>query len=289
MPSLKALRKRITSVRNTQQITKAMKMVSAAKLRRAQDAAVEARPYAAKLSEMLASVTAGVPTDAHPFLRPVEEERRIHLLVVTADRGLCGAYNANLIRQAEMFVAENGSKEVTLDIVGKKGLEYFRRRQRKIGDSWTQIGGASIELAREIGGKLTGYFQSGEADRIVLLYSAFRSALSQIPTFETLLPVEPPSGGEGEQPAEPVEYRMEPGPKALLDRLLPQYVEVRVYRALLEAIASEHGARMTAMDSATNNASDMIFRLTLQMNRARQAAITTELMEIVGGAEALRG
>ena len=288
MQNLKTLRKRISSVRNTQQITKAMKMVSAAKLRRAQEAAVEARPYATKLSEILAGMTAGVPSDAHPLLRPVGEEEWLHLLVVTSDRGLCGAYNATLLRAAEAFFDQHESKEVTLSVVGRKGLEYFRRRERPLADSWTKVGGASISLAREISTSLTARFQSGEADRIMLLYNAFRSALNQIPTFETLLPVEPPSGDEPTEVAT-VEYLIEPDATALLDRLLPQYVEVRVYRALLEAIASEHGARMTAMDSATSNASDMIFRLTLQMNRARQAAITTELMEIVGGAEALKG
>jgi F-type H+-transporting ATPase subunit gamma len=289
MANLKALRKRISSVRSTQQITKAMKMVSAAKLRRAQDAAIAARPYAEKLSELLSSVAAGVPSDTHPLLRSADERGRTHLLLITGDRGLCGAYNATLIRQAEGFFAKNASTEVSLSIVGKKGAEHFRRRGRDIAGSWTQIGTPSIELAREIGSQLTERIQSGEVDRIILLYSAFRSALTQIPTLEPLLPVEPQASEGDDQGTAPAEYLTEPNAASVLDRLLPQYVEVRVYHALLEAAASEHGSRMTAMDSATSNASEMIFRLTLQMNRARQAAITTELMEIVGGAEALKG
>lgn len=286
MPSLKLLRKRIASVRSTQQITKAMKMVSAAKLRRAQEAAVAARPYAAKLSELLSSVAATVSADAHPLLRPAEEPRRVHLLLITADRGLCGAYNSNLARNAEAFLRENRDREVSLTVVGRKGFEYFRRRRATIADRYVPIGGVSIELAREIAGKLTARFASGEADRIAILYSAFRSALSQVPTVETLLPVAPEKAGE---PGGKAEYLIEPGTVELLDRLLPQYVEVKIYRALLEAIASEHGARMTAMESATSNASEMIFSLTLAMNRARQATITKELMEIVSGAEALKG
>ncbi|MGH7820670.1 MAG: ATP synthase F1 subunit gamma, partial [Candidatus Binatia bacterium] len=204
-------------------------------------------------------------------------------LLITADRGLCGAYNANLIRHTEAFLRSHAGRELSLSIVGRKGVDYFKRRKVELADRWVQIGGASVELAREIGAKLTSRFASGEADRIVIFYSSFRSALSQVPTTETLLPVTPPA----DAPAR--EYLMEPDTASLLDRLLPQYVEVRLYGALLEAVASEHGARMTAMDSATSNASEMIFSLTLQMNRARQAAITKELMEIVSGAEALRG
>ena len=286
MPSLKSIRKRIGSVRNTQQITKAMKMVSAAKLRRAQEGVVAARPYATKLAALLASVAAGTADDAHPLLRRPGEGGKTELLLLSADRGLAGAYNSNLIRHAESFLRERAGADVTVSIVGRKGVDYFRRRTVEITDRWVQMTSFSVELAREIAAKLTARFVAGEVDTIVVLYSSFRSALSQVPTFETLLPiaVEEPKPG-----AEVTDYVVEPGPAALLDRLLPQYVEARLYRALLEAQASEHGARMTAMDSATSNASDMIFKLTLEMNRARQAAITKELMEIVSGAEALRG
>ena len=284
MPSLKIIRKRISSVRSTQKITKAMKMVSAAKLRRAQEAAVAARPYAQKLSELLQAVASAITDDAHPLLRAADEPARVRLVVLTSDRGLCGAYNAALLRQAEAFTRGQSGREVSLTIVGRKGVEYFRRRSATIADRHVQIPGPSVALAREIATKVSSEFAEGRVDRVELLYSAFRSALSQVPTFETLLPVAVKSEG-----AAPLEHLMEPDRASLLERLLPQFVEVRIYRALLEAAASEQGARMTAMDSATTNASKMILSLTLAMNRARQAAITKELMEIVSGAEALKG
>jgi F-type H+-transporting ATPase subunit gamma len=284
VPSLKIIRKRISSVRSTQKITKAMKMVSAAKLRRAQEAVVAARPYAQKLSELLQAVASAITDEAHPLLRAAEEPARVRLVVLTSDRGLCGAYNAALLRQAEAFMRRQSGREVSLTIVGRKGVDYFRRRSATIADRHVQIPGPSVALAREIATKVSSEFAEGRVDRVELLYSAFRSALSQVPTFETLLPVAVKSEG-----APPLEHLMEPDRVSLLDRLLPQFVEVRIYRALLEAAASEQGARMTAMDSATSNAAKMIFSLTLAMNRARQAAITKELMEIVSGAEALKG
>jgi F-type H+-transporting ATPase subunit gamma len=284
VPSLKIIRKRISSVRSTQKITKAMKMVSAAKLRRAQEAAVAARPYAQKLTELLQAVASAITDEAHPLLRTAGEPARVRLVVLTSDRGLCGAYNAALLRQAEVFMRGQSGREVSLTIVGRKGVDYFRRRSATIADRHVQIPGPSVALAREIATKVSSEFAEGRVDRVELLYSAFRSALSQVPTLETLLPVAVKSEG-----AAPVEHLMEPDRAALLGRLLPQFVEVRIYRALLEAAASEQGARMTAMDSATSNAAKMIFSLTLAMNRARQAAITKELMEIVSGAEALKG
>ena len=284
MPSLKIIRKRISSVRSTQKITKAMKMVSAAKLRRAQEAAVAARPYAQKLSELLQAVASATTDEAHPLLRAAEEPARVRMVVLTSDRGLCGAYNAALLRQAEAFMRRQSGREVSLTIVGRKGVDYFRRRSATIANRHMQIPGPSVALAREIATKVSSEFAEGRVDRVELLYSAFRSALSQVPTIETLLPVAVKREG-----AAPLEHLMEPDRASLLERLLPQFVEVRIYRALLEAAASEQGARMTAMDSATTNASKMILSLTLAMNRARQAAITKELMEIVSGAEALKG
>ena len=287
MPSLKAIRKRIASVRNTQKITKAMKMVSAAKLRRAQAAVLAARPYAQKLTELLQGVASTVTDEAHPLLRTVAEPARTRLVLITSDRGLCGAYNAALLRQAETFVRGRAGQPVAMTIVGRKGFEYFRRRSAEITDRYVQIPGPTVGLAREIATKVATEFAEGQVDRVEILFSAFRSALSQVPTLETLLPVAVEANRDGGAP--PLEHLMEPDRPALLDRLLPQFVEVRIYRALLEAAASEHGARMTAMDSATSNAAKMIFSLTLAMNRARQAAITKELMEIVSGAEALKG
>ena len=286
MATLKAIRKRISSIRNTQQITKAMKMVAAAKLRRAQEAAVQARPYAEKMTELLKNLSARVSREAHPLLR-AREEKKVHLLLFTSDRGLCGGYNANLIRAAEGFIRREGTaKEIHLVLVGRKGADHFRRRRANIAERYINIlATPAEELASEITEKLIARFVTGETDAGYLLYARFRSALSQVPTLEKLLPV---SLAEIESSDQPIEYLYEPGVEELLASLLPQVAEVAVYRALLEATASEHGARMTAMDSATSNASKMMGTLTLQMNRARQASITRELMEIVGTAEALK-
>jgi len=284
MPSLKDLRKRIGSVRSTQQITKAMKMVAAARLRRSQAAAEHARPYAAKLTEMFTAVVAGLSEEAHPLLAR-REERRIDLVILTSDRGLCGAYNASLLRQAQTFLRERQDREVQLMVVGRKGLDYYRRRRvtpllERTGVIATTVG----ETAKELAERVTARFAGDETDAVYLLYSRFQSAIAQIPTVVRLLPVDTPA-----EDTAPVEYIFEPPRAELLARLLPRYVETRLLEALLESIASEFGARMTAMDNATRNANEMIDRLTLSMNRARQAAITTELMEIVSGAEALKG
>jgi F-type H+-transporting ATPase subunit gamma len=286
MATLKVIRKRIGSIRNTQQITKAMKMVSAAKLRRAQEAAVQARPYAEKMTDLLKNLSARVSREAHPLLT-VREERKIYLLLFTSDRGLCGGYNANLIRAAEAFMRREGAgKEINLFLVGRKGADYFRRRRAQIADRRVNVlATPAEELAAEIAEKVIESFVKGETDAVYLLYSRFRSALSQVPTLEKLLPV-PVS--EDTNPDQLTEYLYEPGVETLLASLLPAVAQVAVFRALLEATASEHGARMTAMDSATSNASKMMGSLTLQMNRARQASITRELMEIVGTAEALK-
>jgi F-type H+-transporting ATPase subunit gamma len=288
MATLKAIRKRISSVRNTQQITKAMKMVSAAKLRRAQEAAVAARPYAEKMTELLRNVATRVSGDAHPLLQ-AREEKKLDLVLFTSDRGLCGGYNANLIRAAESFVRQHaGNQVIELTLVGRKGGDYFRRRRATIVDRYTDIlYKAADELAAEIAQKLIGRFIAGETDAVYILYSRFRSALSQVPTLEKLLPVALVETSEAEAQQQ-TEYLYEPGVQQLLASLLPRVTGVAVQRALLEATASEHGARMTAMESATGNAAKMIGSLTLQMNRARQASITRELMEIVGTAEALK-
>ena len=286
MATLKIIRKRITSIRNTQQITKAMKMVSAAKLRRAQEAALMARPYADKMNEILINLSARVSRSAHPLLA-IREERRIQLVLVTSDRGLCGGYNANLVRAAEAFIRTHGAgKEILLALVGRKGADYYRRRRGETGERYLNfLATPAEELAAVIAEKLITRFVDGETDTVYLLYSHFRSALSQVPTLEKILPVDL---GEGQEPAQLTEYLYEPGAEELLSSLLPKITEVKIQRALLEATASEHGARMTAMDSATTNASKMMGSLTLQMNRARQASITRELMEIVGTAEALK-
>jgi F-type H+-transporting ATPase subunit gamma len=286
MATLKVIRKRITSIRNTQQITKAMKMVSAAKLRRAQEAALLARPYADKMNDILNNLSARVSRAAHPLLA-TREEKRIQLVLVTSDRGLCGGYNANLVRAAEAFIRNNGGgKEILLALVGRKGADYYRRRRGETGERYLNfLSSPAEELAAVIAEKLISRFVDGETDAVYLIYSHFRSALSQVPTLEKILPVALSEARETEQLTE---YLYEPGAEELLSSLLPKITEIKIQRALLEATASEHGARMTAMDSATTNASKMMGSLTLQMNRARQASITRELMEIVGTAEALK-
>ncbi len=287
MASLKVIRKRISSVKSTQQITKAMKMVAAAKLRRAQEAATEARPYATKLGDMLRAVAARVDAGSHPLLATRAETKRIDVILVTSDRGLCGGYNSNLIRRTEAFLAEHAGQPVRLTLVGRKGADYFRRRSVVIHEQHVNLlGGPNHALAASLGARVAQDFAAGETDAVYLIYSQFRSALSQMPTVEQLLPVSTDLGAAAD---DMVDYIYEPDATTLLDRLLRQYITTLLDRAFLESIASEHGARMTAMDSATSNAADMIDRLTLEMNRARQAAITKELMEIVSGAEALKG
>jgi F-type H+-transporting ATPase subunit gamma len=287
MSSLKSIRKRISSVKSTQQITKAMKMVAAAKLRRAQEAAQQARPYADKLSALLQMVAARSGETAHPLLAERAAERRVDLILVTGDRGLCGGYNAGLIRKAEQCLAERPGVEVRITTVGNKGNQYFRKRPIGVSEVHTQLGGGpGLGLALELSARVARDYITESTDAVYLVYSRFRSALSQVPTAERLLPVPQAAAGGG---GELADYIYEPDESTLLDRLLRQYITTLIHRAFLESIASEHGARMTAMDNATINARDMIERLTLAMNRARQAAITTELMEIVSGAEALKG
>jgi F-type H+-transporting ATPase subunit gamma len=285
MASLKVIRKRITSVRNTQQITKAMKMVAAAKLRRAQEAVVRSRAFAEKLGEVVASLASDATLQEHRLVRARTPESRVLLLLLTADRGLCGGFNANLIRRSEAFLASGEGRTAALAVVGRKGYDFYKRRAVTVRDQWTGMAGTSpLELARAIVARAVAAFVDDEVDAVYLLYSRFRSALSQTPTLERLLPIEAPAAA-----APGREYLYEPSRADVIEDLLPRFVEVKVFQALLESIASEHGARMTAMESATKNASEMIDRLTLDMNRARQATITKELMEIVGGAEALKG
>jgi F-type H+-transporting ATPase subunit gamma len=283
MASLKAIRKRISSVRNTQQITKAMKMVAAAKLRRAQEAVVQSRAYAEKLGGVVAGLASEASLREHTLVRERTPESRVMLIVLTSDRGLCGGFNTNLIRQAEKFLA-TPERTAVLGTIGRKGHDFYKRRSVEIIEHVMATGPAPIELARDIVARAVARFVNEEVDAIYLLFSRFRSAISQVPTLERLLPIEAPAASD-----DPREYLFEPDRDAVIESILPRYVEVKVFQAVLESIASEHGARMTAMESASKNASDMIERLTLEMNRARQATITKELMEIVGGAEALKG
>jgi F-type H+-transporting ATPase subunit gamma len=287
MASLKSIRKRIGSVKSTQQITKAMKMVAAAKLRRAQEAAQAARPYAEKLGELLRTVAARAGDIPHPLLAQRETVQTIDVIVVTSDRGLCGGYNSNLIRTAEKLIARHPGITVRLTAVGNKAYSHFRKRPVGVAEEHAHMaGGPDHALAAQIAARVSRDFADGTTDAVYLVYSHFRSALSQVPTVQQVLPVE---RLVAEDDVAQVDYIYEPDAATLLDRLLRQYITTVIDHAFLEAIASEHGARMTAMENATANASEMINRLTLAMNRARQAAITTELMEIVSGAEALKG
>jgi len=290
MANLRAIRKRIGSVKSTQQITKAMKMVSAAKLKRAQDAIVAARPYAQKMREVVQAVASRAGQDAHPLLLS-RETKKLGLFVITSDRGLCGGFNSNLLRAVNRFLPENRERyeEVVLFVVGRKARDFFRRRRVPLRKEYINIlGTLSYSHAERLAHDLLDGYLAGEIDEVVIAFNEFRSAISQSVRMERLFPiaVEP---AEGEAPEAGIDYLYEPSQKEILATLLPKYVETQIFRMLLESVAGEHGARMTAMDSATNNAVDMISRLTLQMNRARQASITKELMEIIGGAEALKG
>ena len=291
--SLRDIRKRIASVRSTQQITKAMKMVATAKLRRAQENILATRPYATKMFEVLSSLAARTSPDAHPLLYR-REPKRVEVVVFTSDRGLCGAFNMNLIQRAEKFLQEEKARteELALSFIGRKGRDYFRKRNVAMRREYVNLfGKVDFPLAARIGEDLVKSYIAEQVDAIYLLYSEFRSAIQQRIVLEKILPVTPRKAGEGEKtPKGPaaVEYIYEPSEVEILGKILPMYVEVQIYRALLESVASEYGARMTAMDNATNNARDMIDRLTLIYNKARQASITKELIEIVSGAEALK-
>ncbi|AJF07687.1 ATP synthase F1 subunit gamma [Geoalkalibacter subterraneus] len=288
MANLKEIKKRIGTVKNTRQITKAMKMVSAAKLRRAQDAVVAARPYADKMSNVLASLAMREDSESHPLLLQREKKRAL-VVLMTADRGLCGGFNANISKTAERFIRKNEEdfEQVDLMIIGRKGNEYLKRRPGmnivKVHENI--MGSVSYSTAALLGQEIVNQYQEETYDVVYLAYNAFRSAISQEPTLTQVLPVVPRET-VGEETV--TDYLYEPHRSEVLEQLLPKNVEVQIFRALLESVASEHGARMSAMDSASKNASEMIGRLTLQYNRARQAAITKELMEIISGAESIK-
>ncbi|MBI5342989.1 MAG: ATP synthase F1 subunit gamma [Deltaproteobacteria bacterium] len=292
MANLRAIRKRIGSVKSTQQITKAMKMVSAAKLKRAQDAIIAARPFARKMREVVQALAARVGEDAHPLLA-AREAKKLALLVVTTDRGLCGGFNSNLLRATYRFLAANREKyeEIAVFIVGRKAREFLRRRDVPLRKEYLNVlGSLSYAHSATLSEDLVGGFLAGDFDEVQVAFNEFRSAISQVVRFEKLFPISVERGGaEGAAAGGGIDFLYEPSQKEILAALLPKYVETQLFRVLLESVAGEHGARMTAMDSATNNSVDMIARLTLQMNRARQATITKELMEIIGGAEALKG
>jgi F-type H+-transporting ATPase subunit gamma len=287
MIGLKALRRRIASIKSTQQITRAMKMVAAARLRRAHERIIEARPYADKMREVLQSLSLRTDPTTHPLLVR-REMKRVALLAITTDRGLCGSFNQNVFRMVEQFIREKGTayEEIALTIVGRKGLDYFRRRNVPIiRDYAGRFREIDYPTAAVIGKDLVEDYTNEAVDGVFLVYNEFRSPLIQRVTVRELLPIEPL---KVEPDYYAVEYIYEPSAEAILSDLLPRYVEVQIYRALLESLAGEHGARMTAMGAATENAQEMMEKLALVYNKARQSAITKEMMEIVGGVEALR-
>ena len=288
MASLQNLRRKIGSIKNTQKITKAMKMVAAAKLKRAQDRILAARPYAKKMAVVLGSLASRANRANHPLLRKSAKVMRIDILVVTSDRGLCGAFNANIVRKAVEFLREKQAEgyTVTVSLIGRKARDFFRRRPWPRRDEWVGVfDRLSYEHALDIGGAIIQQFKQGTFDELYIVYNEFKSAIQQRAVVEKLLPIE---SLEPEEPSLGGGYLFEPDEEELLKILLPKHIEVQTFHALLESSAAELGARMAAMDGATRNAGDLIKKLTLYYNKTRQAAITKELMDIVGGAEALR-
>jgi F-type H+-transporting ATPase subunit gamma len=285
MPSLIDIRRRVRSIRNTQQITKAMKMISAARLRKAQERALAARPYGKMLREMLANVASAASQNpdagGNPLLA-VRPEKKILVVVVTADRGLAGGFNANLLKLAQRFVNEHRDSELSFELIGRKGRDYFRKREVRIsGEHLDMMRTLNLPYADKIADAIIERFSSGEIDAVYMFVNEFKSVMAPTLSETRLLPIEVPKSQEQ------VDYIYEQKPEELLGTLLPRYIKLQVYSALLESVAAEHAARMTAMDAASSNASDVIDKLTLYMNRVRQASITREIIEIVSGAAAL--
>jgi F-type H+-transporting ATPase subunit gamma len=282
MPALIDIKRRIRSVKSTQQVTRAMKMVSAAKLRRAQEAIFAARPFAREMMAVLNRMASRAEPDSHPLLEDRGEGGKVLAVVITADKGLCGGFNANIIRTVSRFLAERTEVGVTFSFVGRKGRDFFRRREAEIRSEHVGVyQPLRYSTAREIASDLIEAFTSGEVNRVFLIHNEFKSVIEQPLVIDRLLPI-PRHEIHPEKPE--LDYLYEPAPAVIFEKMLPKHVEVQVWRALLESVAAEHGARMTAMDAATNNASDLIDRLTLHMNKVRQAAITREIIEVVSGA-----
>jgi F-type H+-transporting ATPase subunit gamma len=294
MPNLLDIRRRLKSVKNTQQITKAMKMVSAGKLKRAQDRVITARPFANKMIEVLAELANRTGENFHHPLLDARGEEAYLLVLITADKGLCGAFNTNLIKAAQGFIRENPEKKIEILAVGRKGRDFFRRRAATLAGEYIGLTGKSrvefsdaMEVARDV---IKRFTENKELDKVFIIYNEFKSVLQQRVVIEQLLPVSRTATEAEEttnQPLTLVDYIYEQPPAEIFSRLLPQLIETQVFRALLESVASEQAARMTAMDSASKNASELIDSLTLNMNRVRQAAITNEIIEVVSGAAAL--
>ena len=289
MPNLRDIQKRIVSVKNTKQITKAMKMVAAAKLRGAEERLKASRPYAAKLDEVISDLIARTNIDKELILKGREEPKKAEIFVVTSDRGMCGGFNSQICKVAEKLYKELSEKydSVSISTVGRKGRDYFKRRGYSLRHTFTDVlGDLDYSLAVEIGEQLVGDFQDGEFDVAYIAFNEFLTAMSQNALYRQFLPL---ADVEARQRETFVDFRYEPGKQEILDSLLPRQAAYILFKAFVESFAAEMGARMSAMDNATRNAEEMIDNLTLQFNRARQASITKELMEIISGAEALKG
>jgi F-type H+-transporting ATPase subunit gamma len=287
MPSLRAIKRQIASITNTRQITRAMKMVAAAKFKRAQENLIRIRPYAISTYNILEDLSVRIDITAHPLLSR-REVKRIELVIMTSDRGFCGAFNSNIIRYAEKFIKENASKyeSITFSCIGRKGRDYFKKRNYQLRREFVHVfDNVSFDIALDISNDLIDNFLSANLDEVILIYNEFKSVIQQRVTTFTLLPIIPP---KREDISNLVDYIYEPDKETVLNDLTPRCLAIEVYRALLESAASEFGARMTAMENATNSASDIIDSLILKYNRARQAAITKELSEIITGAEAIK-
>ena len=289
MPSLIDIRRRVRAVKSTQQITKAMKMVSASKLRRAQDRVIGARPYAQQMLRVLNSLSTRVDPEAHPLLRESEAQGAPPLLiVVSADRGLCGSFNSNILKQASAFRAESTDRDVAMALVGRKSRDFFIRRGVDVRyEAVNVFQQVKFSHAQDIARMAIESFTEGRVRSVYLLYNEFKSVMSQKVVVERLLPLPRLTQENGGVTGPQVDYLYEPSAQEILTSLVPRHVEIQVYRALLESAAAEHAARMTAMDAATRNAQEMVDKLTLYMNKVRQAAITREIIEVVSGAQAL--
>lgn len=292
MPTLRQIKRRLQAVKNTQKITRAMKLVAAAKLRRAQENMLKALPYAARIRDVIFDLAEHTEREAHPLLE-VRPEKKALLVVITSDRGLCGAFNSNIVKRAEKYIKNNegGQEEIILALIGKKGRDYFRRRTYPIKKEFMEVlTDPRMERVAEIGREIVAEFIDGGLDACYLVYNEFKSAIAQRVVVERLLPIVPEHdefiGRTTDR--DTAEFRYEPSKRAVLDVILPLYVNVRLYFAVLESLAAEMGARMTAMEAATKNAQELTAKLTLIYNKARQASITKEMLEIVGGAEALK-
>ncbi len=296
MATLKQIRRRLVSTKNTQKITRAMKLVAAAKLRRAQDNMQRALPYAGRVRQVIWDLAEHLDRDVHPLLAVRKEEKAL-MVVITSDRGMCGGFNSNINRRAERYIrtGEGGHSQVGLAVLGRKGRDYFRRRPAiDIRKEYMEVlSEPTIERVGQIGREVIAEYIDGGLDAVYIVYNEFKSAISQQVVVERLLPIVPEKDGIPQPPDGPaqdgIDFLYEPSKEGILDQVLPLYVNVRLYFAVLESLAAEMGARMTAMESATKNAGEMISRLTLSYNKARQASITKEMLEIVSGAEAQKG